>query len=158
MAREQASPSRNLTCMEISLGQTATVVRHVAETDTAQAVGSGDLAVLATPILLAWLEAATVAVCGSTDTQTTVGTRVAVDHLRPSAVGAEISCSAEVAEIDDRMVTFKVEARQRHNGQDVLIGRGIITRAVVARERFLAKLDRRATDRSLREGTQSPGQ
>ena len=135
--------------MEISLGQTATVVRHVAETDTAQAVGSGDLAVLATPILLAWLEAATVAVCGSTDTQTTVGTRVAVDNLRPSAVGAEIN---------DRMVTFKVEARQRHNGQDVLIGRGIITRAVVARERFLAKLDRRATDRSLREGTQSPGQ
>jgi predicted thioesterase len=143
--------------MEISLGQSATVVRHVAQTDTAQAVGSGDLAVLGTPILLAWLEAATIEVCGSTDAQTTVGTRVAFDHLRPSAVGAEVRCTAEVAEIDDRMVTFKVEARQHHNGQDVLIGRGVITRAVVARERFLAKLDRRATDRSLREGTRSPG-
>ena len=40
--------------MEISLGQSATVVRHVTHTDTAQAVGSGDLAVLGTPILLAW--------------------------------------------------------------------------------------------------------
>ena len=144
--------------MEISLGQTATVVRQVADTDTAQAVGSGDLAVLATPILLAWLEAATVEVCGADDTQTTVGTRVAIDHLRPSAVGAQISCTATVAEIDDRMVTFKVDARQRHNDQDVLIGRGVITRAVVSRERFLAKLDRRATDRLLREGKQSPGQ
>jgi predicted thioesterase len=143
--------------MEISLGQSATVVRHVAQTDTAQAVGSGDLAVLGTPILLAWLEAATIEVCGSTDEETTVGTRVALDHLRPSAVGAEVRCTAEVAEIDDRMVTFKVEARQHHNGQDVLIGRGVITRAVVARERFLAKLDRRSTDRSLREGTRSPG-
>ena len=158
MAREQTSPSRNLTCMEISLGQTATVVRQVADTDTAQAVGSGDLAVLATPILLAWLEAATVEVCGADDTQTTVGTRVAIDHLRPSAVGAQISCTATVAEIDDRMVTFKVDARQRHNDQDVLIGRGVITRAVVSRERFLAKLDRRATDRLLREGTRPPGQ
>ena len=157
MAREQASPTRNLTCMEISLGQSASVVRHVAETDTAQALGSGDMAVLSTPILLAWLEAATVAVCGASEEQTTVGTRVAVDHLRPSAVGAEITCTATAAEIDGRMVTFKVEARQRHNDQDVLIGRGIITRAVVARERFLAKLDRRATDRLLREGKQSPG-
>ena len=64
--------------MEISLGQTASVVRQVADTDTAAAVGSGDLPVLGTPILLAWLEAATVAVCGATDQQTTVGTRIAV--------------------------------------------------------------------------------
>ncbi len=48
--------------MEISLGQTASVVRQVADGDTAAAVGSGDLPVLGTPILLAWLEAATVAV------------------------------------------------------------------------------------------------
>lgn len=144
--------------MDISLGQTAAVVRTVAETDTAQAVGSGDMAVLGTPVLVAWMEAATIAVAGATEAESTVGTRVGMDHLRPSAVGAEVTCTATVAEVDARMITFKVEATQMHNGQEVLIGRGVITRAVVQRERFLAKLDRRSTDRLLREGTQSPDQ
>jgi predicted thioesterase len=144
--------------MEIEYGQSAAVVRTVSDADTALAVGSGDLGVLGTPVLLAWLEAATIEVCGSTDEQTTVGTRIALDHIRPSAVGAEVTCRATVAEVDGRIVTFKVEATQKHHGDDVLIGRGVITRAVVDRERFLAKLDRRATDRSLREGMQSQGQ
>ena len=126
--------------MEISLGQTAAVARRVADTDTAAAVGSGDLPVLGTPILLAWLEAATVAVCGATHAQTTVGTRVAVDHVRPSAVGTEVTCTAQVAEIDGRIVTFKVQATQQHDGQEVLVGRGVVTRAIVEREAFLAKL------------------
>lgn len=144
--------------MDISVGQTATVVRTVTETDTAKAVGSGDMAVLGTPILLAWMEAATIEITGATEAESTVGTRVGMDHLRPSAVGAEVTCTATVAEVDGAMITFKVEATQKHNGQDVLIARGVITRAVVQRERFLAKLDRRATDRLLREGKQSPGQ
>ncbi len=126
--------------MEISLGQTASVVRQVADTDTAAAVGSGDLPVLGTPILLAWLEAATVAVCGATDQQTTVGTRVAVDHVRPSAVGTVVTCSAVVAEIDGRIVTFKVQATQEQDGTQALVGRGVVTRAIVEREVFLAKL------------------
>ncbi|MBK6761784.1 MAG: thioesterase [Micrococcales bacterium] len=126
--------------MEISLGQTASVVRQVADTDTAAAVGSGDLPVLGTPILLAWLEAATVAVCGATDQQTTVGTRIAVDHVRPSAVGTLVTCSAEVAEIDGRIVTFKVQATQEQDGTQALAGRGVVTRAIVEREVFLAKL------------------
>lgn len=134
--------------MDIKPGQTATVLRTVGQSDTAAAVGSGDLAVLGTPVLLAWLEAATIAVCGTTEFETTVGTRVAVDHLRPSAVGAEVHCTATVAHVDGRMVTFKVEATQHHRDEDVLIGRGVVTRAVVQREKFLARLDRRATDRS----------
>ncbi|HQR79781.1 MAG TPA: hotdog domain-containing protein [Actinomycetota bacterium] len=134
--------------MEIKPGQSATVLRTVGQADTAAAVGSGDLAVLGTPVLLAWLEAATIAVCGSTEFETTVGTRVAVDHLRPSAVGTEVYCTATVAHIDGRMVTFKVEATQKQRDEDVLVGRGVVTRAVVQREQFLARLDRRATDRS----------
>jgi len=126
--------------MEISLGQTASVVRQVADGDTAAAVGSGDLPVLGTPILLAWLEAATVAVCGATDRLTTVGTRVAVDHVRPSAVGTQVMCTAEVAEIDGRIVTFKVQATQEQDGTQALVGRGVVTRAIVERVAFLAKL------------------
>ncbi|HPE12926.1 MAG: hypothetical protein H6524_04675 [Actinobacteria bacterium] len=139
--------------MEISLGQTAHVVRNVSESDTAQAVGSGDLAVLGTPVLLAWLEAATIEVCGATDEETSVGTRIALDHTKPSAVGSDVTCTATVAEIDGRIITFKVQATQQLHGEDVLIGRGVVVRAIVGREKFLAKLDRRATDRSSRGGT-----
>lgn len=126
--------------MDIRVGQTASISRRVRHADTADAVGSGDLPVLGTPILIAWLEAAAVEVCGSSETETTVGTRVGVDHNRASAVGTMVTCNAEVAEIDGRLVTFKVKATQEVDGQEVLVGRGVVTRAVVDRERFMSRL------------------
>ncbi len=126
--------------MDIRVGQTASISRKVRHADTADAVGSGDLPVLGTPTLVAWLEAATVEVCGSSPEQTTVGTRVGIDHNRASAVGATVTCTAEVAEIDGRLVTFKVKATQVVDGQEVLVGRGVVTRAVVDREAFMSRL------------------
>jgi predicted thioesterase len=126
--------------MDIRVGQTASITRKVRHSDTAEAVGSGDLPVLGTPVLVAWMEAAAVEVCGSTDTETTVGTRVGIDHHRPSAVGSSVLCTAEVAEVDGRLVTFKVKATQEVDGQEVLVGRGVVTRAVVERERFMARV------------------
>jgi predicted thioesterase len=108
--------------------------------DTAEAVGSGDLPILGTPTLIAWLEAASVEVCGSTDQETTVGTRVGVDHNRATRVGQKVTCTAEVAEIDGRLVTFKVRATQSVDGQEVIVGRGVVTRVIVDRERFMSKL------------------
>lgn len=126
--------------MEIRLGQTASITRTVRHADTAEAVGSGDLPVLGTPVLVAWLEAAAVAVVGSTPEQTTVGTRVGIDHNRASAVGSAITCTAEVVEIDGRLLTFKVRATQEVDGQEVLVGRGVVTRAIIERERFMARV------------------
>lgn len=126
--------------MEIRVGQTAAITRKVRHSDTAEAVGSGDLPVLGTPVLVAWMEAAAVEVCGSTAAETTVGTRVGIDHNRPSAVGTSVVCTAEVVELDGRLVTFKVKATQEVDGEEVLIGRGVVTRAIVDRERFLARV------------------
>jgi predicted thioesterase len=126
--------------MEIRVGQTASIIRKVRHADTADAVGSGDLPVLGTPILVAWMEAAAVEVCGSTDAETTVGTRVGIDHHRPSGVGTTVTCTAKVAEIDGRLVTFKVKATQQVDGEEVLVGRGVVTRAVVDRDRFMARV------------------
>lgn len=126
--------------MEIRVGQSASITRRVRHVDTAEAVGSGDLPVLGTPILIAWLEAATVEVCGSTDQETTVGTRVGIDHYRASKVGATLTCTAQVAEIDGRMVTFKVKAIQIIDDEEVLVGRGVVTRAIVDRNRFMDRL------------------
>jgi predicted thioesterase len=92
--------------------------------------------VLGTPVLLAWCEAATCAALDLPDGQTSVGTRVALEHLAPSAVGASVSVTASVAYVDGRLVRFTVEARQG----DKLVGTGEITRVIVDAERFMSRL------------------
>ncbi|MBN6053617.1 thioesterase, partial [Nonomuraea sp. RK-328] len=58
--------------------------------DTAQQVGSGDVPVLATPRLLTFAEMATVQAVHPhlAPGQSTVGTRVELEHLAPSPLGA----------------------------------------------------------------------
>jgi predicted thioesterase len=116
---------------------------EVTESDTALALGSGDLAVLGTPRLLAWCEAATCAAIDDeiAESQTSVGTRVALEHLAASAVGARIQVEARVSHRDGRLVRFDVKAVDA--ATDVVVGRGEVTRVVVDRERFLARVSRR---------------
>ena len=72
-------------------GLCAVVTLVVGEADTAMALRTGDVAVLATPRLVALAEEATVrAVEGQLpEGTTTVGYRVQVDHLAPVPVGDE---------------------------------------------------------------------
>jgi predicted thioesterase len=111
----------------------------VGEQDTASALGSGDVAVLATPRLLAWLEAATVAAAQPwvEPGQTSVGTRMEIEHLAPTAVGSVVSVSGDLAHRDGRLLRFAVAA-QDASGR--LVAGGTITRVVVDRERFLGRL------------------
>jgi predicted thioesterase len=104
---------------------------------TARAVGSGDLDVLGTPVLLAWCEEATCAELDLDDGQTSVGTRVSVEHVSASPVGATITTTAEVIGRDGRMVTFRVTAI---DDEQTLVGTGEVRRVIVDRERFLARL------------------
>ena len=111
--------------------------RHpVTDADTATALGSGDVAVLATPRLLAWMEAATtVAIADElTPGRTTVGTRVEVDHLAASPVGAVVWVRADLLAVDGRALTFAVTAE---DGSGRRVGEGRVVRAIVDRERFL---------------------
>ena len=58
-------------------------MRHeVTDADTAVALGSGDVPVLATPRLIAWMEAATVRAAAAflVKGQTTVGTAIRIEH------------------------------------------------------------------------------
>ena len=122
------------------LGRTATREFVVSEPDTAVAVGSGSLRVLGTPVLLAWCEAATCAALELPEDSTSVGTRVSLEHLAASPVGARLAVTATVAHVDGRLVRFTVEARQTAPGQDKLVGSGEVTRVVVDVERFLSRL------------------
>lgn len=112
----------------------------VTDDDTAAALGSGSLPVLATPRLLAWCEAAT---CAAIEDQlregeTSVGTRVSLEHLAASPVGAEVEVTAGPAYVDGRLHRFTVAAR--HAGDGKLVGSGEITRVVVDAARFLSRL------------------
>jgi fluoroacetyl-CoA thioesterase len=116
-------------------------MRHVVtEADTAVALGSGDVPVLATPRVVAWMEAATVAAAAPflREDQTTVGTAVRVRHRRATAVGGAVEVSAEPpAAADGPRLTFAVRAADDAGN---VAADGEIDRAVVERGRFLAAL------------------
>ena len=118
----------------------ATSTYVVTDDDTAAAMSSGSLPVLGTPRLLAWLEAATCACLDPvlTEGSTSVGTRVQVEHLAASPVGAEVEVSASSAYEDGRLHRFTVSARDTASGK--VLAAGEITRVVVDAERFLSRL------------------
>jgi predicted thioesterase len=118
------------------LGRTATRELVVSDADTAVAVGSGSLPVLGTPVLLAWCEAVTCAALDLPEGSTSVGTRVSLEHLAASPVGAAVAVTAAVAHVDGRLLRFTVEARSG----DKLVATGEVTRVVVDAERFLSRL------------------
>jgi len=105
--------------------------------NTAAALGSGSLPVLGTPALLAWCEAVTCAVLDLPDSSASVGTRVVLEHLAASKVGATVVVTAAVAYVDGRLIRFEVEAREP-GGK--LLGYGEVTRVVVRADRFLGRL------------------
>lgn len=119
-------------------GKTYTVTTTVTEKDTALAVGSGTLQVLATPRMIALMEEAAMKCVAEqlADTDTTVGTLMNTTHVKASAIGAEIKVTAELTAIDGRKLSFTVKA---HQG-DTLIGEGTHERFVVNIERFMSKL------------------
>jgi predicted thioesterase len=111
----------------------------VTDDDTAAALGSGSLPVLGTPRLLAWCEAVT---CAAVEHdlaagETSVGTRVELEHTRASLVGARIEVTATPVFSDGRLRRFSVSARQ-DDGR--VVGTGEVTRVVVDAERFLGRL------------------
>jgi fluoroacetyl-CoA thioesterase len=123
----------------IDIGSSATLTRIVTDADTAAALGSGDLPVLATPRLLAWCEAATCQAVqdGLEPDRTTVGSRVSLTHERPSPVGAEVLVRASVVHVDGRLLRYEVVAE---HADGTVVGHGEVTRVVVDRERFLGRL------------------
>lgn len=126
--------------MALEPGLSAALVHTVDEQDTAAVVGSGDVPVLATPRLLALCEAATVAAlsqAGLPTGQTSVGTRVALEHERASAVGEVLTAVATLTQVDGRRLVFDVAVT---DDADRVAGHATITRVLVDRDRFLARV------------------
>ena len=115
----------------------ATVNDIVTDNNTAVSVGSGSLAVYATPAMLALIEkAACVALEGVlNDGETSFGTLLNVKHIAATPVGMKVSATAELIERDGRRLVFNVTA----NDECGLIGEGTHERFVVNSEKFIQK-------------------
>ena len=102
------------------------------------AMGSGDLDVFATPAMVALMENAAMTAVASElpEGSTTVGAEMNVTHIKPSGLGAEITATAVLTEVEGRKLTFNVGARDAEG----MIGEGIHIRYVVDRAKFMAKL------------------
>lgn len=116
-------------------GLAASFAHVVTDADTAAAQGSGDVPVLATPRCVALAERATcAAVAGHIpDDMTTVGTRVELDHVAPTPVGATVTVDAVLEAVDGRRLTFGVRVRDAER----TVASGTVRRVLVTREKFL---------------------
>ena len=116
------------------IGETATLAQRE---DTALEVGSGSLLVYATPCMVALMEGAAceAIAAGLDEAETSVGIELNVRHTAATPVGMEVRATAEVTEVDGKIITFTLKAFDE-SGE---IGQGTHKRAVVNVQRFLDK-------------------
>jgi predicted thioesterase len=105
---------------------------------TAKELGSGSVEVLATPMLIALMEAAALdAVQGFlAEGWTTVGTRVEVEHMRATPLGGRVTAEAVLVKRADRVLEFTVQAWDGLGA----VGQGTHTRVIIDRDKFMARL------------------
>jgi predicted thioesterase len=109
----------------------------VADADTALALHTGEVRVLATPRVVALCEEAAVAavVDEVAADHTTVGMRVQIDHLAPVSVGSSVAAEATLEKVEGRRLTFTVTVTDACG----LVAAGKVTRVVVETDHFLGK-------------------
>ena len=114
----------------------------VAAEHTAARVGSGVIAVLATPVMINLIEAAALAACEHLlpAGHQTLGTNLNVSHTAATPIGGLVTATARITAVNGREISFKVEAR---DDLDV-IGSGTHTRVIVHVEKFEGRVARKA--------------
>ncbi len=111
----------------------------VQENNTAKNMGSGDLDVLATPSLVAFMENAAKNYLNIflTDELGSVGSNININHLAPTLIGKEITVQGKITEIiKEKIIIFSLEAYE----EDKKIGDATHTRVIINNEKFLSKL------------------
>ncbi|MBC8249273.1 MAG: thioesterase family protein [Anaerolineales bacterium] len=118
------------------VGQTELLV---GEENTASHLGSGNVAVLATPEMIRLMEKAAVAAVDHLlpDGYRTVGVAVNVRHLAVTPVGMRVRAQAELTAVEGRRLTFRVEAFDEVER----IGEGEHRRVIIDLERFKERVE-----------------
>ena len=108
---------------------------------TAQAMGSGELPVFATPAVIAlaeetaWRSVAPELEPG----QGTVGTELHVEHISATPVGMKVRCETELTESERRKLSFSVVVYDEAGE----VARGTHCRFIVDNEKFLKRAEKK---------------
>lgn len=123
---------------KLRAGLSGSVSMPVTEDRLATQVGSGDVPVFASPMLVLAMEAAAVACLRGhlPDDYQSLGYHLDVKHTAPTPLGATVTATATIKSIDGRKVTFDVSA---HDGVEP-IGTGVHIRIIVDTPRFMARI------------------
>lgn len=124
---------------ELKTGITGHAKDCVTADYTAEGMGSGGLAVYATPRMIAMMEytAWSSVEPYMNEGYGTVGTHLDISHLSASPLGAHIRYESELVEVDGRKLTFEVKAFDEAG----LIGEGRHERFIINNERFMARTE-----------------
>ncbi len=126
----------------LTVGLCGSVTLIVGDEHTAPRVGSGQIAVLATPVMINLFEAAALECAEGLlpDGHQSLGTHLDVRHIAATPVGMRVTATAELVAIEGRVLRFRLTA---HDARE-LIGDGMHDRVVVNVDRFVARVARKA--------------
>ena len=122
----------------LEVGMKYEIDRVVTENDTAAKAASGSVEVLATPVMIAWMEEASLRLAQKELEEgfTTVGTEVNIKHLKGTLVGKTVKVLSTLKEIDRKRLGFDVEVIE----DGVAVGTGSHTRFIIDTAKFYEKL------------------
>lgn len=127
--------------MNLVIGDSITLTEEVTTENTAAVWGSGSLPVYATPAMALLAEKTAVALLdGKLDEGTTsVGTKLNIKHLSATPVGATVSCTCTLIEIDRKRLSFNIEVMDKTGRA----GQCSHERFIVDAEKFVKKTESR---------------
>ena len=122
----------------LEVGMKYEIDRVVTENDTAAKAASGSVEVLATPVMIAWMEEASLRLAQKELEEgfTTVGTEVNIKHLKGTLVGKTVKVLSTLKEIDRKRLVFDVEVIE----DGAAVGTGSHTRFIIDTAKFYEKL------------------
>ena len=131
------------TLTRIAPGLTGTAELIVTAEHTAPFVGSGRIAVLATPVMINLIESAALNAVEHLlpPGHQSLGIHLDVSHVAATPVGLQVTATAEVVRVEGRIITFHVEA---HDTVET-IGDGTHQRVVVSVSRFDERVQRKVS-------------
>jgi fluoroacetyl-CoA thioesterase len=126
---------------ELKPGLRAAVDIVVGTRDTAAHVGSGQIGVLATPILVTLLESAALQAVERfmSPGQQTVGTRLDISHTAATPVGMRVRAHAELVSVEGRKLIFRLHA----DDEGEAIAEGTHERLIISVERFDQRMQKK---------------
>ena len=124
---------------KLAAGLSAEVQTVVGQEHSAPHLGSGDVAVLATPAMVALVERACAQLVEPylADSETTVGVELHVKHIAPTPIGVTVKVLADLTAVKDDRLRFEAVIQDEKE----LVGRIDHERIIIDRDRFMRRVE-----------------